>query len=108
VWTNTIGLVRDSGLALARENLVDWELVAVIGCGVALARRAARGVGILVDGEMVIFDPAHPDNLLTIWTMRREGTVVVFAADAGRILLLRRDGVLEIFDGSAIGDGKWK
>ena len=57
---------------------------------------------------MAIFDRAHPDNLMRIWMMRREGTVVVFAADAGRILLLRQDGVLGIFDGAAVEDGKWE
>jgi len=86
--------------------LVDWELVGLTGCGVALAQGAPRGVVISADGEMAIFDPAHPDNLMTMQAMRREGTVVVFVADAGRILLLRQDGVLEIFDGSAVEDGE--
>jgi len=76
------------------------------GRGVALAQRAPRAVAISADGEMAIFDPAHPNNLLTIQTTRREGTILFFAPDADRILLLRQDGVLEIFDGSSVEDAK--
>ena|GEM_PF-2149334 len=91
MWTNTIGFVRDSGPPLAGENLVDWEFVGRTGRGVVLVQGAARGVGISVDGEMAIFDPAHPNNLMRIQAMRREGRVVFFAADAERILLVRQD-----------------
>lgn len=64
-----------------------------------LAQRAPRGAVRSRTGVIKIFEPGKDDDLLTLRTEEVKSRLF-FTPDADRLLSLREDGVVEIFDGS--------